>query len=149
MSAPNYFVPNQVTITNIFTGTSSGLPILVILTTPNTYQTGLVVRFVIPPARGMIQLNGSTAVIRVINNITFIVSINGTAFDPFIPYAFSPVDDEYIAQAIPIGEDALVLSNLSEAVNNNNNIIPEILGPLPLTSQYQIAAWYAEHGIMP
>jgi hypothetical protein len=144
MAAPNYFVPNQVVITKIVTRLIGGQQTLGVTTTPNIFKTGLYVRFVIPKACGMIQLDGVVAQVLALNNTLFLVYIDGTKFDPFIPNPFPLATQLYVAQVIPVSEDALYLPNLQEAVVNNNNIIPETLGTIPLTTQYQLA-----HRIIP
>ncbi len=81
---------------------------------PNLYQTGLIVRLIVPELFGMYQVNGLFGEIVVTSDTTFLIDIDTTTFDPFvIP---DPLPQGYTSpQAVPIGEDN---ASLSQAVQN-------------------------------
>lgn len=140
MVAPNLFYPNQMAIFNIVRGN----PTVIATVGAHNYVNGLVVRIDIPPPpappgpgfppippvntpRGMYQLNGTIAPITVTGANLFTIPIDSTGFDPFV-FNLVPRNNSYLAQVIPISEDALTLTS---ATHNNNNIIPEIFGTPP------------------
>lgn len=140
MVAPTFFYPYQKAIFNIVRGN----PTSIATVGAHNFINGLVVRIDIPPppalpgpgfppippgsvAKGMYQLNGTLAPITVTGANTFTIPVDSTGFEPFVS-SFTPVNDAYVAQVIPVAEDALTLTS---ATHNNNNIIPEIYGPPP------------------
>lgn len=78
------------------------------------YQTGEIVRIVIPPGFGMQQINRMVAPITVTGSTTFTVPINTLLFDPFSTPSTIPLNKQY-AQVIPIGE---MTSQIYSAVQN-------------------------------
>jgi hypothetical protein len=88
---------------------TNSFPAIVTTTFNNQYITGTIVRFYIPPACGMQQLNQKTATILVINPTTFSIPVDTTMYDTFS----IPVLPPYInigAQVVPIGEISDILS---------------------------------------
>jgi hypothetical protein len=82
------------------------------------YVDGTIIRFDIPPALGMQQLNQQTSPIVVTGPTTFIISINTTNFEPFaIPSGLSP-HINICGLSVPIGE---VNSTLEASVINQLN----------------------------
>jgi hypothetical protein len=124
MTAPDYFICGNRTIANVVQGN----PTIVTTLEPHLYQTGLVVRFIVPLTSGMVDLNNLTGEIIVSDNFTFSVPIDSTNFPPFIPVV-NPADLPFVPQVVAIAENALTLTC---AEVNNNNILPEIVGPIPL-----------------
>lgn len=132
----DYFVPNLNTISSI----GSGLKTTIVTFSPHGYASGLVVRIYIPQTRiseidhvtviplGMTQLNGFIGPIVVTGPSSFILNVDSTNFDP---YNISGVENlnSAIGQVSPIAEDAF---SLAQAIKNNNNIAPEIFGPIPI-----------------
>jgi hypothetical protein len=83
------FVPTRYLVSSI----TQASPAVVTTSTPNIYTTGQVIRFNIPPAYGMQELNNKLAIITVINNTTFslqqsqvppAVDLNSTNFQAFV-----------------------------------------------------------------
>jgi hypothetical protein len=78
---------------------------LVTTTFAHGYIDGTVVRFDIPPALGMPQINQMTSNIVVTGPTTFKTTINSTLFQPFvIPVGLSPHVD-VCGLVVPIGSD--------------------------------------------
>lgn len=66
------FVPTRYLISSI----TQASPAVVTTSTPNIYTTGQVIRFNIPPAYGMQELNNKMAIITVINNTSFSLQVS-------------------------------------------------------------------------
>lgn len=130
MTAPSFFLPSQKIISSIIRGTRTTS---IFTQIPHGYTSGLVVRLFIPEQRGIRQLNGQVGEIVVITPTLLRFPVVSSSFDPFIPYAlpFNPNNEPYLAQIIPIAENALTLDSVTE---NSDNIVPEITGtpPAPL-----------------
>lgn len=73
------------------------------------YQTGLIVRIVVPNGFGMILLNGYCGPITVLGTSTFSVPVNTESMDPFVVPGW-PLLFETPPQCIPIGQ----VSNMLE-----------------------------------
>ncbi len=90
-------------------------PAIVTTTFAHNYLTGEKVRILVPPADGMIQINGLFGTITVTGDTTFSIDINTLPFDVFA----IPVDPlpqvNTCAMVVPIGE---VNSMLRGAVQN-------------------------------
>lgn len=80
----------------------------------HNYQTGLIVRLVIPPGFGMTQANQLTGAINVISPTMFNIDIDTTTFGVFVMPPNFPQNYQQ-AQVVPVGE---VNSILSEATQN-------------------------------
>jgi len=85
-------------------------------TTPanHNYQTGLIVRLLIPPGFGMTEANQLTGAINVISPTMFNIAIDTTYFGIFVMPPNYPLSYQK-AQVLPIGE---VNSMLTEATQN-------------------------------
>jgi len=82
---------------------------LVTTTFEHGYVDGTIVRFDIPPALGMIQIDQMTAPLVVTSPVSFVVPIDTTNFTPFsIPVGLSPQID-VCGLVVPIGEVAETL----------------------------------------
>ena len=82
----------------------------------HNYETGDIVRFNIPVACGMQQINQLTGTITVNGATTFLVDIDTTFFDSFSIPVVAPTDKTNIcAQVTPVGE---VNSKLTSATQN-------------------------------
>ena len=79
------------------------------------YNSGCVVRFDIPPACGMQQINQQTGTITVTGDTTFTVPIDTSLYDAFSIPVSPPPSVNTCAMAVPIGEDA---EYLNSAVQN-------------------------------
>jgi hypothetical protein len=114
MTIANFFVPNRQTVSDI----SRTNPGVVTTTQNHGYDSGLFVRFYFPVNFGMTQVNGKIYEITVLSPTTFEIDVDTTNFDTFA--ILSPAQTP---QVIPVGE---VSSTLTMAVDNNENIIPEL-----------------------
>lgn len=114
MTIANFFVPNRQTVSNI----TRANPGVVTTTQDHGYQNGLFVRFYFPKNFGMTQVNGNIYEITVLSPTTFAIDVNTTDFD-----AFAVLSTSQSPQVIPVGE---VANTLSEALINNQNILPEL-----------------------
>lgn len=137
MTAPDYFVPQQMPIRTIFKGS----PTRIVTNSNHNYRDGLVVRIVIPLAeqangqpptalnssRGMSQLNDFVGPITVVGTAAFSIPIDSTTFDDF-SITLDPKDYEYVGQVIPVAENALTLTS---ATKNNYTSIPQLYGTPP------------------
>jgi len=120
---PEYFKPWQ----NVIEGISRSNPAVVGMVRPHGYSDGLVVRLIVPKQCGMPQLNNKTFDITVRNPFDFSIPVDTRAFDPFVTINPALIATyPYLAQALPTGD-----TNLSptQAMVNNNNIIPELYVP--------------------
>jgi len=114
---PQNFQPNQFVITSIALGktttvTTATAPYRVV----NNYVIGQLVRFIIPPTYGTRQLDEQSGyVIAIPTTNEFVVDINSTTFDAFIP---SPSYGPTPAQVVAIGDIANGTINSSGRVNN-------------------------------
>lgn len=79
------------------------------------YQSGEIIRFVIPLGFGMQQINQMQAPITVTGDATFTVPINTTKFDAFSTPSSFP-DDKQFAQVVPIAEIASQLEGATQNV---------------------------------
>lgn len=79
-------------------------PVALVTTTfAHGYVTGTIVRFDIPPACGMPQIDQLTATILVTSSTTFTVNIDTTLFTPFVvPTGLAPWVN-VCPQVVPIG----------------------------------------------
>ena len=98
----------------IISSITQAVPVSVTTTFAHQYQTGEIVRIVIPPGFGMQQLNQQVAPLTVTGTTTFTLPIDSTLFDPFSTPSTQPLNEQY-AQVIPIGE---VASQIYAAVQN-------------------------------
>jgi hypothetical protein len=93
-------------------------PALVTTTSNHEYTTGMVVRLVIPEAKGMQEADQLTGTITVTGATTFTIDIDTTGMEPFIAVvnpAISPLRD-ICAQVNPVGESNETLSAASRDV---------------------------------
>lgn len=90
-------------------------PAMVTTTFDHQYNTGCIVRFDVPVADGMQQINQMTGPITVTGDTTFTVSIDSTLFDPFAIPTSPPAYENVCALVVPIGE---LNENLDSAVQN-------------------------------
>lgn len=79
------------------------------------YETGDIVRIIIPIGWGITALNDKVATITVTGDTTFTLDINTSAFDSFVTPPDPSPEVESVAQVIPIGE---VASKLTQATRN-------------------------------
>jgi hypothetical protein len=85
------------------------------------YLTGLIVRLNVPNGFGMVQVNGLSGPITVVNSTQFTLPIDTTNFDAFVVPAFQPGAFGTPATVVPVGE---VNDILTEATQNILNTIP-------------------------
>lgn len=124
MTFPSYFAPSSKVISQIV----RGLTTEIFTTVNHNYSNGQVVHIVIPLQRGMQQLNNYIGEITVTGNLRFTIPVDSTGFDVYIPIVM-PLMEQYVGQVSAIAENALTLSC---SLNNNNNIIPETTGTIPI-----------------
>src|SRR5580658_841612 len=80
-------------------------PCIVTTTFAHQYVSGTIIRFDIPPACGMQQINLMFAPITVINTTQFSAEIDTTTFAPFsVPSGLGP-HVNICAQSVPIAEN--------------------------------------------
>ena len=79
------------------------------------YQSGEIVRFIIPPGFGMQQIDQMQAPIIVTGSTTFTVPIDSTIFDAFSAASTFPDNQQY-AQVVPIAEIASQLEGATQNV---------------------------------
>ncbi len=68
------------------------------------YQTGLIVRLVIPSGFGMVQANQLSGKITVVNDTQFTITIDTTLMDAFVIPTLRPGAFATPAQSVPLGE---------------------------------------------
>ena len=124
MTASNYFVPGNKTIVNIIRGRAFTR----IFTDTHGYTSGLVVRLVIPKVSGIQQLNDTVREIFVATPNSFIIEVDSSNFDPFVPQGVPRSNWHFVPQVIPVGD---LGPGFEDSTFNNNNIIPEIYPPAP------------------
>ena len=90
---------------------SQGLITQVTTTFAHSYLTGLIIRLVIPPDFGMIQLDGTVWTITVTGDTTFTIPVDSTNFDQFV-VPTEAVDQPLgtPAQVTPVGEQSSILT---------------------------------------
>jgi|ERR1043165_1814612 hypothetical protein len=90
---------------------SNGLITQITTTFAHSYLTGLIVRLVIPPDFGEIQLNKTVWSITVTGETTFTIPVDSTYFDQFV-VPTEAADEPLVtpAQVTPIGEEASILT---------------------------------------
>lgn len=81
----------------------------------HNFQDGLIVRFTIPRADGMIQLNQQVGTVTRINDTTFTVNIDTRTYDAFAIPGMPGAHDFTCAQVVPVGE---VNSSIAQATRN-------------------------------
>ena len=113
-SLANFFVPSRQQISAI----TNANPAVVTTTQAHGYLTGLFVRFYFPINFGMMQVNGNVYQITVLSPTTFAINADSTNFD-----VFAITSAVQVPEVIPVGE---VTQILTMAVDNNNNIVPEL-----------------------
>lgn len=90
-------------------------PVTVTTTFAHQYETGEIVRIVIPPVFGMQQINQQYAAITVTGDTTFTMPIDSTTYDVFSVPSTSPLNKQY-AQTVPVGELSLQLEGATQNV---------------------------------
>lgn len=88
----------------------------------HNYQTGLIVRLLVPGTWGMSQINELLGTITVLSPTTFSMPINTLFFDQFTIPNIEPGNIYSIAQVVPVGE---VNEQLYQAVQN---VLPPLGG---------------------
>lgn len=94
---------------------TKAFPASVTTTFPHQYLTNTIVRLDIPTGFGMVQANQLFGTIVVTSPTTFTITIDTTMFDAFVipSYTLLPsglVVSEQSAQAVPIGEENIILT---------------------------------------
>jgi len=96
----------QALVTTTFDGINPGA---------HSYNTGLILRLVIPNGFGMVLPDESYGPITVVNSTQFTIPIDTTMLDAFVVPAYEPGHFGTPAQTVPIGE---VNELLTEATQN-------------------------------
>lgn len=81
----------------------------------HNYETGDIVRLIVPDGWGMFQANGKLGTITVTAPTTFTIDIDSTMFDPFVTPPNPSPEVISVAQVVPVGE---VNSKLTQATRN-------------------------------
>lgn len=82
----------------------------------NDYQTGLIVRLIVPFGYGMVQANKFVGEITVLSPFAFSIPMDSTNFDPFSAPLLFPGYNGTPAQVIPIGENNDILTEATQNV---------------------------------
>lgn len=90
----------------IVSSITNGFPAAVTTTFNHQYQTGMVVRLLVPIGYGMVQANQLYGSIIVTGNTTFTIDIDTTNFDVFT----TPMNPTQYSQVIPMAESNDMLS---------------------------------------
>jgi hypothetical protein len=102
---PQFYQPNVFFISSI----TQGITTLVTTTTDQNFVIGQLIRFIIPQAFGIRQLNEQEGyVIRIISPTQVVVDINSTQMDPFQTSTFTTQP-----QILPVG-------NIANGAQNSN-----------------------------
>jgi len=91
-------------------------PATVTTTFDHGYEDGIIVRFNIPDATGMMQLDKRKGTITVTGSDTFTVDINTTNFDEFAIPASPSWHENTCAMVVPIGQSSNMLSSAVQDV---------------------------------
>lgn len=91
----------------IVSGITNAFPAAVTTTFNHQYQTGMIVRLLVPDGYGMVQANQLYAPIIVTGNTTFTIDIDTTNFDVFS----APSSPSQYSQVIPMAEITSLLTN--------------------------------------
>lgn len=117
---PSLFYPRRRYITQVTTGVTT----TIVTSVTNSFNVGESVRFVVPAAFGMTQLNGLQGTVLAVNQVgttgnnTVTVNIDSSAFTAFVFPLVAAVPFSY-AEIIPVGEDTAI------ALANNANILAD------------------------
>ncbi len=84
----------------IITNITNANPAVITTSFAHQYETGLIVRLILPPGYGMYQANQALSDITVIDSVTFSMNLDTLNFDPFT----TPILQAQYAQVIPVGE---------------------------------------------
>lgn len=102
----------------IITAITRSNPAQVTTSFAHGYVSGIIARLDVPPADGMLQVDGLTGTITVTGATTFTIDIDTTHFNPFsIPVTSNPHINT-CAQVVPIGEVSSTL------VASTVNVLP-------------------------
>jgi hypothetical protein len=117
---PSLYYPRRRWITGVTTGATT----TVVTSVTNSFNVGESVRFVVPAAFGMTQLNGMVGTVTAVNQVgttgnnTVTVNIDSSAFTAFVFPLNAAVPFSY-AEIIPVGEDT------AAALAANTNILAD------------------------
>jgi len=135
------FYPKRRTVCNV----TAAAQAVITTTVSNGYTVGQVVRFKIPAACEMIELDGLSGVVTATAAGSFTVDIDTTTFTPFVwpavaVGAFTP------AEVVPVGEDSVTAPNLLGDATENQAYIGMSLGGgvlSPAGSNGDVIYWMA------
>lgn len=99
----------------IISAITNANPASVTTTFDHGYQTGTIVRLIIPDGFGMMQANHLTGTITVTGDTTFSINIDTNPFDVFSSSVVFP-QDQQSAQVVPIGQINSLLSIATQNV---------------------------------
>lgn len=100
MAEPAQESPTYQPAMRIITAVTNTKPAAVTTSFDHDYETGLIVRILVPEDHGMWQMNGLYGPITVTGTDTFTIDINALCFDVFAV----PASIKQYAQVIPIGQ---------------------------------------------
>jgi hypothetical protein len=100
----------------IMVSISQGNPAQITTSFAHQYNSGCIVRFDIPSACGMQQLNQQTGTITVTGDTTFTVPIDTSLYDSFSIPMSPPPSVNTCALVVPIGEDTEFLNSAVQNV---------------------------------
>lgn len=98
--------PTYLPAMRLIASITQAFPAIVTTSFDHNYVSGEIVRFLIPPSHGMVQLNKQHAEILVTSPTTFSIPIDTTSFDAYV----IPVDSTQCGQVVPIGENNAILT---------------------------------------
>lgn len=144
------FYPRNRTITSISKASSA----VIVLSVTHGYTVGQQVRFAVPAAFGMTEMNGLQGTVTAINLTTnsITVDVDSTAFTTFaFPTSAIAATGVTFAQVVPFGEDATnsvsqPYGNLLDDATNNRSFTGVQIGTTVQTTA-KLYQWFARKGV--
>lgn len=98
--------PTYLPAMRLISSITQAFPAVVTTSFAHNYVSGEIVRFLIPPSHGMVQLNKRQAEIEVTGATTFTIPIDTTTFDAYV----IPVNSTQCGQVVPFAENNSILT---------------------------------------
>lgn len=93
----------------VISSITNGFPAIVTTTLNHQYQTGMIVRLLVPDGFGMVQANKLYGSITVTGDMTFAIDIDTRSFDAFVVPSTFPQNKQF-SQAVPMAENNNMLT---------------------------------------
>lgn len=88
----------------IISNITNAYPATITTTFEHNYQTGEIVRLIVPLGYGMVEANQKQGVITVTGDTTFTIDIDTTHFNAYTTPSTYPENYQY-SQVVPVGEE--------------------------------------------